>query len=249
MLFSSPSSSQIVPAGLGKTNLNSWIAFGVKQDLGNKKDGGWSSVTYAGIGRISNQNSHNLFRYSGIFILNQEFYNRFYSNWEYSLALSYRKQDIYLKEAPYNHADPPFKNELRFYIRFSYLWKTNFMEITPTIRQEISKYYTPAWSDFSENLRLRTRFRLKFNIPLTPEKDHRLILFSEQLFSTSQNVSNRKWSPFEYADSRFSLYYSLSPQNTPVTFNFGYMLNWVNDSPDYTGHYFAIDAILNNPFF
>lgn len=241
-------SAQTVPPGLGKTNLSSWIAVGVKQDLDSIKDKGWSSSTYAGIGRVSNQNSHNPFKYPGVFIINQEFYNRFHYRWEYSLALSYRKQDVYLKDVPYSHADPPYKNELRLYSRFSYLWKTNFMDITPTVRQEVSKYYTPEWSDFSEDWRLRTRFRLKFDIPLNNKENKRFILYSEQLFSTSRNQTSGSWSQFKYADSRFSFYFSMSPQNIPVTFNFGYMLNWINATPNYTGHYFAIDVILKNPF-
>lgn len=247
-LVPSLSMAQIIPPGMGKTHVNSWFALGMNQDLEKMKNEGWRSSTYLGIGRISNQDSHRPFKDPGIFILNQEFYNQFATHWEYSLAVSFRNQKLYEKEAPYAPADPDHKNEFRLYSRFSYLWKTDFMDITPTLRQEISKYVTPDFHAHSEDWRLRTRFRMKFSLPLNPGKTQRLLLYSEQLFSTSRQLESKKWDKFSYSDSRFSLYYSVKPSAIPVTFNLGYMLNWIGEGADYTGHYLALDLIWRNPF-
>lgn len=237
---------QIIPPGLGEVSLSSWIAIGLNQEMDTLKNRGWKSSSYIGHGRINDPEKHNLFQKSGIFILNQEFYNRFHQNWEYSLALSYRKQDIYKKEPPFDHADPSHKNEFRLYSRFSYLWKTDFVEISPTFRQEIMNYYNSDFSNYKEDWRLRSRFRLKFAFPLS--SSHKILVYSEQLFSTQRNHETKKWSSFKYNDSRFSVYYSHSPSTLPLTFNIGYMLNLVGTKSNYTGHYLAMDIIFKDIF-
>lgn len=250
MILSGPSSAQIIPPALGEISSGSWLAFGVNQDLDTIKSGGWQSSTYIGIGKLNPAERNNPFKQQGIFVLNQEFHNRFHTNWEYSLALSYRKQEVYSKNEPFIHADPRFKNEFRVYGRFSRLFKTDFVEITPTFRQEIINYFTPDFKDYRESLRLRSRFRLKFAFPLDQQKSHRLIFYSEQLFSISQekSKSKRKWTSFDYKDSRFSLYYSLSPQHIPFTFNLGYMHNLIGKHSTHSAHYIALDMIWKNPF-
>lgn len=246
--FSLAVNGQILPPGLGDIHYSSWLAFGINQDLDKQKENGWRSSSYIGIAGQSNPDTDNPFKNPGVFIVNQEFYNRFYQNWEYSLALSYRRQHLYEKVFPFDRVVPSAKNEFRFYSRFSYLHKTDWVEITPTLRQEIAKYFTPDFKDYPENWRMRTRFRLKFRFPLNSAKTQSLLLYSEQLFSISQHAETKKWDRFKYKDSRFSAYYSLSPVWIPFTFNAGYMLNLVGSKSTYTGHYFALDVIWKNPF-
>lgn len=236
--------TQIVPPGLGKTPLAGWVAFGVQTKLDTLKNGGWSSSSYVGIGRKSDPDSYNLFDKPSIVILNQEFKHKFYSNWEYILALSYRTQFNHSDEAPYDKLDPAFRQEIRFYGRLSYVFKTDFVNITPTFRPEFRKFFTPDFQNFSDNMQIRTRFRVKLDFPLTKDKRQRLIVFSEQLLSTTQANDTRKFSKYEYGDSRFSIYYSTSLKNAPFTFNIGYMNNLIGTKNPFPAHHIAFDIVL-----
>lgn len=239
-------SAQIIPAGLGKTTLNSWFAFGFNQKLDTLEKGGWNAVSYIGIGRISNQNTHNPFENRGIFILNQEFYHQFSKHWNYSLALSYRRQNLYKDEPNFELANPPLKQEFRFYSRFTYSLSGRYLSFSPTVRQEIIGYFTPSFESYNEAIRVRSRLRLKLTINLTKNKQHKISLYSEQLFSTSKQLNQQKWTSFEYKDSRFSAYYSLLLKNHPLTINIGYMYNLIGIESTFSGHYLSIDLIWKN---
>lgn len=240
--------SQIVPPSHGNTNVATVFTFGIKQDM-NRKDGiGWMSDSYIAISRQSSQGSKNMFEKPGFFIINQEFYNRFLPNWEHSIALSYRRENRFSDEEPFEAENPAFKNEFRLYGRFSYLFKSKFVEITPTLRQEFMKYYNPDFTHYNETFRMRTRFRVKFTFNLTEDKVHKLALYSEQLFSTSLYNSADGLSDFAYDDSRFTLFYSYSPAEIPFTFNVGYMNSLIGYEKPYSIHNFALDVIWKNPF-
>lgn len=240
-------SAQVVPPALGDIPASSWMAFGIKQKLNPDKKLGWLSDTYFGTGRISNKGDFNPFQKHGIFILNQEFYHQFHKDWEYSLALSYRNQRRYEKEAPYELADPKYRQEFRFYTRFSYKFKYRQFEWTPTVRNELMKYTNPDWSNFAENIRYRLRLRMKFSYALDAAKQHKLSLYSEQLFYTSwmNDGSRRK---FNYSDSRFSFFYSYTFKDVPLTLDIGYMNNLMGIQKAKSGHYFAFDIIWKDPF-
>ncbi len=248
VLYWTASYAQIIPPGLGATRWASWFALGIQQNLNNTNGKGWESTTYIGLARMSHPNDNNLVAKPGVFILNQEFKNKFDKNWEYSLAASYRRQNEYSDDPPYEQEDPSFKQEFRIYARLSYIFKTHFLEISPTLRQEVQKYYTPDFKPPAENLRLRSRFRLKFSVPLTANKVHRVLLFSEQLASASFRTDPKRWTPFGYKDSRFSLYYSLSPKNHPWVVNIGYMNNLMGKHKPTAAHYLGLDLIWKNPF-
>lgn len=98
-------SAQISPPGLGLANSASWFAVGVRQELDTLK--AWQSVTYIGIGRKSNPDNYNPLAKPAILVMNQEFYHQFHHHWQYSFALSYRRQDEYEKLSPYEHESPP----------------------------------------------------------------------------------------------------------------------------------------------
>lgn len=247
-IVSYKSEAQIIPPGLGETNMASWLAFGVQQDLDTLKGQGWSSTSYLGFGRVSDPDNYNLIQKPSIFIINQEFKNKFTENWEYSLALSYRTQKNYSKAAPYGRDDPATKQEFRVYGRLSYVFKTSFVEITPTLRQEVQNYFTGNFGTYPEKLRLRSRFRVKFKFPLSEDGMHKMSFYSEQLFSSSLRSDPERWTRFEYKDSRFSLYYTLSPTSIPWDFNLGYMNNLIGKKDVTTAHYIGMDLIWKNPF-
>ncbi len=247
ILFSAGLTAQIIPPGLGKTNTSSWLALGITQDLDTLDVGGWKSTTYMGLGTLSHAHQSNPFKDLGIVVLNQEFYHNFAKNWQYSLALSYRQQNLFASEFPFEKATPRYKQEFRWYGRFSHFFRLHRLTITPTFRQEVIKYFTPDFDDYKESWRLRSRFRLKFALALNPEKSQQLLLYSEQLFSLSQHGKTKKWNRFEYADSRFALYYSLRPQKYPIIYNIGYMHNLIGTENTFSGHYLALDIIWKNP--
>lgn len=248
VLFANKSISQISPPGLGKTNIGSWVAVGIRQELDTIEGKGWQSMSYVGLGRKSNPDNYNPFHKAGIFIANQEFYHQFHKTWQYSLALSYRRQDQYLDNPPYEYDKPNLQQEFRVYARLSYLFRTSRIKIVPTVRQEFRKYFTPDFKNASDNFQFRSRFRIQLSANLDRKKKHRLVLSSEQLFSVGMKSKNNQWTDFNYRESRFSFYYSYSPKTSPFIFNIGYMNNLVGNKKVYTAHYLAFDIILENPF-
>ena len=239
-------SAQISPPGLGRGHTANWIALGISKDLDSLKR--WNSVSYVGMGRKSNPDNFNPLYKSAILVLNQEFYYRFHKHWQSSLALSYRHQNAYLDNAPFNSEDPGFEQEFRIYGRFSYIYETPRFKIVPTFRQEFRKFYTPAFIPEDERFQLRTRLRLQVAFNLDNHKTHRLIVSSEELFSTSRFANAPGWTSWADRESRFVAYYSLSPTTLPITFDFGYMANRLGNSiPTYV-HYLAVDVIWKLPY-
>lgn len=240
--------SQISPPGLGSANMANWNAVGIRQELDTIEGKGWQSISYIGIGRKSNPNNYNPIYKQAILVLNEEIYHQFHKTWQYSFAMSYRRQDEYDKNVPYDYVSPKLKQEFRLYSRLSYIFKTSRLKIVPTIRQEFRKFYSPNFTNVQENFQLRSRFRIQLSINLDNKKHHRLIASSEQLFSISKYNSTNNWNIFDYRESRFSLYYSYSPKTLPVILSVGYMNNLVGSKNKYDVNYFAFDIIFENLF-
>lgn len=205
-------------------------------------------MSYIGVGRKSNPDNYDPFYKPAILVINQEFYHQFHRTWQYSLALSYRRQDEYLDNAPYEHNNPKLKQEFRLYGRFSYIFSTSRIKLVPTFRQEFRKFYSPDFQNINENFQFRSRFRLQLTANLDSKKRHRLIASSEQLFSISKENTPDTWTEFNYRESRFSLYYSYSPKTVPFIFSVGYMNNLVGQKNPYDVHYLAFDIVIENPF-
>ena len=248
MIAFSCSYAQFSPPGLGKGNNASWFAFGIKQalDTVNKKE----STTYIGIGQKSTPDDNDPFNKMGILVLNQEFSNRYAKHWQYSYALSYRRQNEYESTAPYAAADPSIKQEFRIYGRYTYLTGNNKLKWKTTFRQEYRKFFNPDFTKSDEDYQFRTRLKTQLNLDLGREKIHHLIGSAEILFSTSKKFKpTSEWTNFEYKDSRFGLYYQLTPREIPFTFDFGYGYNLIGKGSKRSGvNYLAIDVVWNNPF-
>jgi len=247
-LFGDNVFSQISPPGLGKANVAGWFALGIRQELDTIAGKGWQSMSYIGLGRKSNPDNYNPYFKQGILIINQEFYHQFHNDWQYSLALSYRRQNEYSDEPPYESEDPKLKQEFRIYSRISYLFSSSHIKLTPTFRQEFRKFYAPHFKKASENFQLRSRFRLQLTVNLDHKKQHRLMVSSEQFFSVSRQNTSDKWTGFNYRESRFTLYYSYLPETLPLIFNIGYMNNLVGQKNPYSVHCFGFDIVIENPF-
>lgn len=236
------SRAQISPPGLGEAHTSGWMAVALNSYLDSSKT--WQSVSYLGYARKSDPDNYNPVNKAAIWVLNHEFYHTFQKNWQYSLALSYRRQNEYAHNSPYERLAPSVQQEFRVYGRLSHTIRRNAFSLTPIYRQEFRKYYTPDFHSTSENLQLRSRMRLKATVNL--DKRHKITGNSEQLFSSS--LKNDSWTRFAYKESRFSLYYSVALKNLPVTVNTGYMLNLINGPHPVYNHYLALDIAIENPF-
>ncbi len=246
LLLYHESKAQISPPGMGKAHTAEWVALGLRQKLNST--GTWQSMSYVGVGRKSNPDNYNPVLKPAIVVFNQEFFHQFHSKWQYSLALSYRRQDEYSNKPPFEHSLPGIKQEFRGYGRVSRTFKKNRFSFIPTYRQEFRKFYAPDFANSSENYQFRSRFRLQMAIQLDPRKIHRLIAGSEQLFSISKKNTPNVWSHFAYQESRFSLYYALAPEASPFVFSLGYMYNPVAHSSPHSVQYLAFDVVVQNPF-
>lgn len=238
--------SQISPPGLGTANTASWYALGLRQYMDTTQR--WQSVSYIGLGRKSSPDNFSPVSKNGILVFNQEFYHQFHKNYQYSLAVSYRRQDEYSDLSPYDYKANRIKQEFRVYGRFAYSYKINRFKISPIIRQEFRKFYAADFSNVSENFQLRTRTRLQLTMNLDRKNLKKLILNAESLFTVSKENNSEKWTGLHYSESRFSFYYSMSLQKIPLTVSIGYMNNLIGIKSPHSVHYFAVDIVFENLF-
>lgn len=244
LLFTARTSpAQISPPGLGTANTAAWMALGVKQDLDSAKQK--QLVTYLGMGRKSDPDNDNPYHKPAIFVVNEEFYHQFKKHWQYSVALSYRRQNEYAHTAPFEKADPGIRQELRAYGRLSYLLKKSRVKFVGTLRQEFRSFFAPGFTPWREDMQLRTRLRAQLTLELDAHKTHRLVGSAEALFASSHENA---WSAFAYGESRFCAYYSLSPQHIPFMFDLGYMKDVIGQNHVEQVDYIAVDVIWLNPF-
>ncbi|MBO9584859.1 MAG: DUF2490 domain-containing protein [Flavobacterium sp.] len=240
--------AQLSPPGLGEAKNASWFAFGVRQSLDSLKQK--ESTTYVGVGLKSSPDENNPFSKMAILVINEEISNRYKKNWEYSYALSYRRSNNYDSAAPYETLDPAIEQEFRVYGRYSYVMEANGLKWKNTVRQEFRKFFNPDFSNAEENFQLRTRFKTQLSLDLGTTKTHHIIGGAEALFAISkENEPEKQWSKFDYKESRFTLYYSLSPHEIPFIFDVGYMYNLIGKGADISDvNYLAVDIIWKNPF-
>lgn len=235
---------QISSPGLGKQASAAWLAVGLKEDLDTSSR--IQSVTYLGIGRESKNTEAIPFKHQGIFVINQEFYDHFKKHWQYSVAASYRKQNEYQSKAPYDKANPAFKQELRIYGRFMYLQQWSRVKLALVLRQEFRKFYEPGFDPWIENTQLRTRLKAQAKIYLTANKKHRITLGSEILLTKSRISSpEMHWTPLKYSETRFTCFYSFAPKNSFLIYSIGYMDDVVDEE---NISYLTFDIIFKNPF-
>lgn len=243
ILFYSNSFAQITPPGLGKVNTASWFALGVKQNLNQKET--TTSTTFIGVGRISDPDDYNLIKKPSIYVVNEEVTHRFKENWKYSFALSYRWQNEYKKTEPYHLDTPDVRKEIRYYNRFTYLKKFKNIDFSLTYRPELRFFFDPNFDSAAEKMQFRSRISGKTAFNINELKTQKIITSVELLFATSKTEN---WSPFEYKETRFSLYYSLGIPKQKITLNVGYMNNLIGKSKLKDAHYLAFDVVIKNPF-
>lgn len=243
LLYGFKVSGQISPPGEGRTKTGSWFAIGWQQYL--DKASKVKSMTYVGVGRKSTPEDGNAFYRQAIWIFNQEVYRSVGQHGQVSLALSYRRQNEYQDQAPFEKEIPSVQQEFRLYSRIS--WGIHFgrIKLSPTFRQELRRFYSPVFTNVEEITQLRSRIRLQCTIPLDKKKRHALILNSEQLLSTSLKQNEQHWTPFKYKESRFSIFWEYAIPDAPVLFHIGYMNNPAQSEHSYDAHIIALDCVFS----
>lgn len=235
--------AQFSPPGLGETNIASWLAIGIQQNL-NKKET-IKSATHFGTGRISNPDNYNPIYKQSIYVLNEEITNRFKENWSYSFAVSYRWQNRYKSYSPYELDLPKTRQELRFYGRFAYMDTIKKMNYSVSYRPELRFFYNPDLSSPTSSSQLRSRLRGKIDFNINSSKTHKIVTTAEFFFSTTKSNS---WSKFEYQETRLCLYYSISFPKQKIELNLGYMNNILGKTSIQSANYLAFDVLIKNPF-
>lgn len=205
-------------------------------------------MTYIGLGRKSQPDTYDPLYQPAIFVVNQEFYRQLSTAFQYSVALSYRKQNQYLSEPPYQNASPDTKQEFRAYGRFAYNLQTAKLKFAATFRQEFRKFHSASVEKQQEDLQLRSRLKLQLSTYLDPEKQHSLSGSTELLFGISKEKLPASWTGFAYQETRFTAYYSLAPKATPLVFSVGYMNDLIGTTKPHSVHYLAFDIVVKNPF-
>lgn len=237
--------AQISPPGLGEAKTASWFALGLRQSLDTA--GKWQSMSYIGLGRKSNPDNYAPLYKPSILVINQEFYHQFRPQWQYSFAFSFRTQDEYQDEAPYNPTEEKHRREFRIYGRMVHSWSRSKVKFTSTFRQELRAFKDPNLR-ITDDLQLRSRLKFQMAVHLDAEKIHRIMAGAESLFSLSKRPVEGGWTAFGYQESRFTLYYTLVPHRSPLMINLGYMYDLVGSHAPFSVHYVAMDVILENPF-
>lgn len=243
LAFSLKTFAQLTPPGLGETNSAFWSAVGVSQKLNEKN----TSKTYFGTGFISGTDERNPFNAPSIMVLNQEFFHKLNSKWQYSYALSYRRQHEYDEEFD-RLEETGIKQEFRVYGRMGYTAHIGSSKWATTLRQEVRKFYTADFANVPDALQLRTRLKTQLTVPLDNEVHNSIIGSAEVLFAMAQDT-HEGWNQPDYKESRFCLYYSYSPKDYPVILDVGYMndlIGYGSDTADVS--YLAMDIIIKDPF-
>ena len=238
--------AQVSPPGLGDVNAASWIALGLRQDLNENKT--FESMTYVGYGATSDKANYALTSKPGIIVVNQEFSNDLSKNLKLSYALSYRNQKEYefdeIREKEYSKT----QQEFRVYGKLAYINQLGRVKLTQTARQEVRRFVDSQWKNTENPLQLRTRLKTQVAVTLDEEEQHTLTFGAESLFSTSKNNFTKKWSSFNYSESRFTLFYTFRPKNTPIAVSVGYMNNLIEKNTTHSVHYASLDLVFEDPF-
>lgn len=239
--------AQSSPPGFSGAHTASWLALGYEQALDSLHSQQW--VGYVGLGRKSDPDDYNPMHRSAIVVVNQEYSNRFHRHWQYSAALSYRVQEEYSSSPPYDHAEPESRNELRLYGRYAYIGGGSRFKFAATLRQELRRFYTPAFTPWHDDIELRTRFRMQGTWMLDQHGQSKVVASAEPLFSSRHTVAaSDHWSPLRYAESRFCLFFATHPTHLPIEVSVGYMDDLLGHGTPHEVHYVAMSVLWEDPF-
>jgi len=256
LLFKYKSFSQIgAEAQGGKASL--WLALGIDQKISKR----WLSVTDIGYGRHSDPNNNALVKRQGLNVLTQDFIYKANTHWHFAFSIGYWRRDFYDDNIPYNSRNYPqqFRNEIRPFQKAYYSHSLKNIIITHVFRTDYRFYYDQNFTDkWPTPFEFRARYLQVWKISLTKDKKNFIIPMDEILTAVDKYSATialqkkSKWSPYQFIENRFSLYYRRSLLNQKIDIDLGVMYQYWRDKPGVltfnTSFNLMIDIIIKEPF-
>jgi hypothetical protein len=241
----SSAEAQITPPGLGDAQTATWAALGLKQSLDASERRQYAS--YVGFGATSEHAPFDPSEHPNIFVFNHELFDHFRPHFQYSLGLSYRRQDSFERKG--EALREKHVQEARMYGRFSFVLDHRRLKLVSTFRPELRGFVGLDFGPAQEPAQVRLRFKTQLAVRLDASGEHRVLAAAEALAATSRERRQRaRWSALSYRESRFSLFYSVRASRQ-LTVDLGYMNDLLNhDAPLTSVHYVALDLIWIDPF-
>lgn len=250
ILIIQPLYAQISPPGLDGTKTVSWGVVGFSQAL-NKR---LTLTVYGGASRMSDPKSWGLLHKQGIAVYNQEFLYKLSPRWQISVANSFRIQNLYADEAPYEAEDPSYRYELRYYGRLYYRQQFNKVSVSYAFRPEARTFYSPDWEASSRPLELRFRLKATASLPINEEKTNVIISGNEFLTAVDEYQSNmpadhhHSWSNYHFTEDRFSIYFRHIFKKSDIIVDLGLMEQFKSGDFADPVSYLSFDVLFQNPF-
>jgi|ERR1700752_2653516 len=256
LLISSKIFSQIgAEAQGGKVSL--WAALGIDQKISEK----WLSVTDIGYGRHSDPNNNAFLKRQGLNVLTQDFIYKANKHFSFSLSMGYWRRNFYEDNIPYDARNYPqqFRNEIRPYQKTYYHHTVKNIAVTHVLRTDYRFYYDQTFNkQWNTPFEFRARYLQSWKIPLTKNRKNFIIPIDEVLTAidkysaTVAQQKNSKWSPYQFTENRFSLYYRRSLFNQKIDVDLGVMYQYWRDKPGLstfnTSYNIMFDIIIKEPF-
>lgn len=226
-----PAVAQISPPGLDDTRAVVWGAVGLTQNLGAK----WQSMVYLGASRESNPTNYSFLSKPAISVIDFSQLYRFNDHWSLSGAVSYRKQNRYNDDPPYEAKNPGIRDERRYYMRLYYRHKIGRIALTYSFRPEFRTYHPSA-------ILYEYRFRLKAQaaISLNKTASSQFIIGDEIL-----TVAEPRFADYHYTENRATTYFRHTFKRPRLIADAGLMYQLIDK--ELITH-LAFDLIFIDPF-
>jgi hypothetical protein len=242
--------AQISPPGLDDTRIVLFGALGINQSIGKK----WFNQSYIGVSRFSDPNNNSILKKQAIDVVEQQTYRQFGKHWQLAFCLSFRGQNMYSDQPPYDDDIPSLRREIRYYLRLFYRHQSGRFSFAYSLRPEWRNFYSPDWSNFYESPKaLRYRAKAQAGLTLGNGKNNSIIISNEVLFvqvQQRQEQGDLRWTPVSFSEDRIATYYRHTFKKPSIILDLGMMqqLNFKNSSFVNDFVHFAFDVLFINPF-
>jgi hypothetical protein len=230
-------SAQISPPGLDDTRTVAWGAIGFSQRIGTK----WQTSFYVGASRESNPDNYSLLAKPAISVIDINQQYRFNEHWQLAGCVSYRRQERYSDDPPYELNNPGMRDEIRYYMRLYYRHKINRVLFTYSFRPEYRTYFNHFhhWDPIPYDY----RFRLKAQaaLPLNESSSSQFVVGNEIL-----SVARPHFTNYRYTEDRLTTYFRHTFDRPRLITDVGFMYQFLAGEGLIT--HFAFDLIFVDPF-
>jgi hypothetical protein len=241
----SAAEAQITPPGLGDARTATWAALGFKQSLDASERRQYAS--YVGVGATSERAPFDPSEHPSIVVFNHELFDHFRPHLQYSVGVSYRRQESFERKG--DTLREKHVQEGRLYGRFSAILERGQFKLVNTLRPELRGFVSPTFGRAEEPMQMRFRVKSQLAVRLDPSGERRLLAAAEALAATSRERRRKaRWSALSYRETRLSLFYSMRA-NDQLTVDVGYMNDLMSHDASLTSvHYLAVDLVWIDPF-